>query len=149
MSSIAAVFDAQAAGYERRIRENWDSLEQWERDHYEQFAAWASDKKAVKRTILTPERRGYRRMSAGAVGSATPRTVALSYVLIAVGLFFVTMLFQGAALGLAAVNVARGRWGHGLVQFASAAAAIALYRSGAIAPGETFDAIRDLVSRYR
>lgn len=149
MSSIASVFNQQAASYERNVREQWDSLEQWERDYYEQFAAWSNDKRAVNRMVLAPEKRGYRRRSNAQLERGFPRTVTLAYILLIAGFFVFTPVLQGAALALAIVNVARGRWGHGLIQFTAALVAIMLYQAGAFAPNESFDVARDLINRYR
>lgn len=146
MPSIVAVFDQQAAGYERNVRDNWDTLEQWERDYYKAFASWASDRKAVKRAVAMPERRAYRPRGWEDIGFGSrtlPRTISLAYVLILAGLFFFTVAFQGAALGLAAINVARGKWAQGLLQFVIAVAVLAIIQSGYVVTGDSLRSIQD------
>jgi hypothetical protein len=151
MSSIVAVFDQQAAGYEQNVRDNWDSLEQWERDYYKEFASWANDRKAVKRVVESPERRGYRPRGWGDVSTGSRsmlRTVVLAYAVIVAGLFFFTVAFQGVALGLAVINIARGKWTHGLVQLLAAGATLAFFQSGYVVSAESFNALQDNLQRY-
>lgn len=129
MASAVKVFEQQAAGYDRYVRENWTNLEQWERDQHAAFASWATDRNVVSRFVATPaERTGRRprnRYEASHAKRGSLRTVSLAYGLILASVFFFPILFGGAGIALGFINLLRQRWDHGLVQIALAAGVIA------------------------
>jgi hypothetical protein len=150
--TIAAVFEDQAAGYDRYVRDNWERLEQWERDYHQAFTDWSADRRRIRRLIATPERRGNRPKGWGDTSSgprSVPRTVGLAYALAIAGLFFFPMLFLTAALCLAVINAGRGLLGHGLVQIVIAGAALALYQHGIFMTGETLVSIYGYAQSFR
>lgn len=110
--------DKHIAGYDGYIVDNWNTLEQWERDAYHLWTA-------AGRAKTKPAK------PAGAhTTGEIPRTVSLAYVLLIAGLFVFPMHVQAAALALGAINLGRGKTGHGFVQIALALAALALYSTG-------------------
>lgn len=153
MPSTANVFYDQAAGYERWVLNNWESLEVWERDQYRAFIAFATDKKRVQSFVTPPPATAGPRAATLQDSllrrTSLPRTVSLAYALILTGSYFFPMIFLPVALLLAVVNVARGRWDHGLIQIALGGAVLALHLYGMPLLAENYPGIYSFMVKYR
>ena len=130
-TTATTTMDKHIVGYDSYIADNWNTLEQWERDAYELWTATAGGKtKPAKRAKANES-------------GDIPRTVSLAYMLLIAGLFLFPMHVQSAVLALGAINLGRGKAGHGFVQIALAAAALALYSMGHTVTWDNITALQD------
>ena len=147
MATAINVFEQQAAGYDRYVRENWDNLEQWERDQHAAFSCWATDRNVVNRFVATPAEVA---ASRGRRGSRRPlRTVSLAYALILSSVFCFPMIFGGAAIGLGFINILLRRWDHGLIQISLAVGVIASFIYGVSMSNMTIPYLNSLIASIR
>jgi hypothetical protein len=135
VATAVNVFEQQAAGYDRYVREHWNELEQWEKEQHAIFSTWATDRNVVGRFVQSPAERWadlrLRTPVQAAKGKrGTLRTVSLSYALILTACFFFPVAFASSAIALGFINIFRRSWDHGLIQIALACAVIASFVYG-------------------
>jgi hypothetical protein len=137
-TTATTIFDDQAAGYDRYVRENWGKLESWERHCYQSFASDDADGKRIGRV---------RRAATGS--GPVARTVSLAYLLMIAGLIFFPLVFQSTALALGMVNLGRGKTVHGVLQVGASVAFLGLYYFGFMTVQDSQVAFRDVLFGHR
>ena len=130
-TTATTTMDKHIAGYDSYISDNWNALEPWERDAYELWTAAARGKAKPRKPAKSQ------------LSDDIPRTVSLAYMLLIAGLFLFPMHVQAAALALGVINLGRGKTGHGFVQVAFAATALALYSMGHAVTWDNIMAFQD------
>lgn len=145
MNSTVDVFEQQATGYDRYVREHWQSLEQWERDYHTTFKSWATDRRNVRRFVslqIPKSRNQPKSWNESLVGTSMGmRTISFSYALLLSSIFFFPIVFAAIAAVFGFINSLRGRWDHGLIQIILAAAVVAAFVNGVSLSSVTYDFI--------
>lgn len=153
MQSVQKVYEDKRGKYEQYVRDHWDELADWERDHYGTFSWLVADRRRERALLAT----------AAAAPGTRPRfvgetlvrrrrddgLVSFTYALAIVGIAFFPFILESAAILLALVNLLFKRWDHAILQLGMALVVLTLAWLGHSAAQTVMPTVTDIVASYR